>query len=101
MLIVSKCIIYLQLDYFMINKINTTILMKMRKKIMSVLVLCMLFICILSPFSVVGQGGFNPPPDPDDGADFGDDVNDEIPINSLVILSLIAGGVYGIKKIKE
>ena len=32
--------------------------------------------------------------------DNSDDVNDEAPISSLVILGLVAGAVYGVKKLR-
>lgn len=75
----------------------------MSKKIKSNVITCLLFICMLSPLIIVSQGLGGPPtPDPEDDAGFGDDVNDEIvPINSLILLSLVAGGIFGIRKIRK
>ena len=55
---------------------------------------------MISPLCVIGQG-LGGPPDPGDDAGFGDDVNDEIPINSFILLSLVAGGIYGVRKINQ
>lgn len=75
----------------------------MSKKIKSKVITCCLFLCMLSPLAVISQGGFNPPtPGEGDDAGFGDDVEDEIvPINSLILLSLVAGGIFGIRKIRK
>jgi hypothetical protein len=48
---------------------------------------------ILSVSVAYSQGGIPLP-------DAGDDVNDEAPVSSLVVLGLVAGAVYGVKKLK-
>ena len=74
----------------------------MSKKIKSNVITCLLLICMLSPVLTIGQFSGPPTPDPEDDAGFGDDVNDEIvPINSLILLSLVAGGIFGIRKIRK
>lgn len=54
-----------------------------------VLVLALLFITSTgySQFGVPGSGG-------------GDDIQDEAPISSLVLLGLAAGAVFGVRKLK-
>ncbi|GGE05162.1 hypothetical protein [Psychroflexus salis] len=71
----------------------------MSKQIKSIIITSLVFFCTLSPLIVVSQG-LGGPPTPDPG--FDDDVDDEIvPINSLLLLSLVAGGVYGIRKLNQ
>ncbi len=72
----------------------------MSKKFKINIINSLLLLCLLSPLSAISQG-LGGPPDPGGGAGFGDDVNDEIPINSFILLSLIAGGIYGIRKINQ
>ncbi|MGX1023656.1 hypothetical protein [Flavobacterium sp. CS20] len=40
-------------------------------------------------------------PPPPGGIGFDDNVNDEIPINGLVLVGLVVGAFFGVKKIKK
>jgi len=57
-----------------------------------------LFLFLLIQTNVDAQCSSCPPPPP--GIGFDDDVNDEVPISGFVMLGIVAGAVYGIRKIK-
>ncbi len=64
----------------------------MKKKLLIV------FISLITFAEVSAQCATCPPPP--GGIGFDDNVNDEVPINGLLALGILAGAFYGIKKLK-
>lgn len=73
--------------------------MKLKPTLKNILFTGVFCIALYSPLAVNAQLGGPPPP-------FGDNVGDEatayeataLPIDGFILVSLLAGGVYGIKK---
>ncbi|MGM0634543.1 MAG: hypothetical protein ACQESK_00650 [Bacteroidota bacterium] len=71
----------------------------MKKALQQKLITITAIALLLGNFSVNAQGIGNPPPDPDDGDDVGDEI--ETPIDGFIWISLLAGGIYGLKRFSK